>query len=207
MLRETIRRMCDETHFPFFGLGGSTFFLIFIAIAIVFYNGSGGTRFSIQTQMISELGEVGSSSVAILFNGGMIIGGLIYIPFIIGLGSYFNHKLAKASMTAGLIAAISCILIGFVPMNYGHLHMIIALLFFLGNLFSITFFNFMTLSHGERKLPKVFLIPGALIMVIFLTYFLNFILFEWILFYSLNGYLILAALYLIINIRNTTQST
>ena len=147
-------------------------------------------------QMVSELGEVGVSSIAPLFNVGMIIGGLIFIPFVIGLGLYFNHKLSIWSIIAGLVATISCSLIGFFPMNYGTSHSIVALIFLLGDLFSMTIINLVIVLDKQGKIPKKFVILGFFIALSFIISLFNFILFEWILFFSLNGYLFVISAYL-----------
>ena len=72
------------------GLCGTVLIGLAILISAVSYRGKRGETFSLLNYFISELGEVGVSRLARVFNYSMIIGGLLLVPYIIGLGISFH---------------------------------------------------------------------------------------------------------------------
>ena len=82
-----------------------------VPTAIV-YRGVYGQRYSLLNHYISELGEVGVSRRAGWFNGGMILTGILFLPFTTGLGLALDNPWAYLGSLAGMWAGISCILVG-----------------------------------------------------------------------------------------------
>ncbi|MRS02563.1 hypothetical protein EG832_04965, partial [bacterium] len=69
-----------------FGWIGSLVILAGCLITALRYRGRSDEKYSILNHFISELGEIGVSKLAMVFNIGMIIGGALFLPFIAGLG-------------------------------------------------------------------------------------------------------------------------
>jgi len=62
-------------YYAFFGLCGSLFIMFTMLVTGLVYRGKQGETYSVFNHYISELGEVGVSQWALLFNLGLIVGG------------------------------------------------------------------------------------------------------------------------------------
>lgn len=89
-------------YYTIFGLAGAAIVALCSLIAGLFYSGPDGESYSLLNHFISELGEVGISPLAWLFNLGLIAGGLFLIPFSLGLGLSLPGWLPKVGIIAGL---------------------------------------------------------------------------------------------------------
>lgn len=81
------------------------------------YRGKQGETYSPLNHFISELGEIGVSHLAWVFNTGLILCGIILIPACISLGMILPGFLSKLGMFSGVIAAVGLALVGFNLMN------------------------------------------------------------------------------------------
>ena len=124
-----------------FGLLGCIVITMAIAGTALAYRGIKGQRYSFLNHYISELGEVGVSRKARLFNSGMIFAGLLFIPFTIGLGLTLGRLWGFLGALAGLWAGISCLLVGVYPMNNLTPHSHAATSYFRGGLVTILLFS------------------------------------------------------------------
>ena len=79
---------------------------------------------------ISELGYVGLSRLAWVFNSGMILTGLCLLPASLSLGLWLPGTLAKISMVLGVVYTLSVTFVGVFPMNRIKPHTIAAMTFF-----------------------------------------------------------------------------
>ena len=68
---DVLKKLIDETHFPMWGIVASLIGIVFILGAMIPYEGTMGEPFSIFNHFVSELGELGVSEWALLFNVGM----------------------------------------------------------------------------------------------------------------------------------------
>jgi hypothetical membrane protein len=73
-------------NYAFFGLAGSLLIVITMLSAGWVYRGKQDEKYSVFNHFISELGEMGVSKAAPAFNWGLILSGLILIPFVVGMG-------------------------------------------------------------------------------------------------------------------------
>ncbi len=124
-----------------FGLLGCIVITVAIVGTALAYRGIKGQRYSFMNHYISELGEVGVSRNAWLFNTGMIISGLLFIPFTLGLGLTLGGLWGFLGGLAGLWAGISCLLVGVYPMNNLTPHSHAATSYFRGGLVTILLFS------------------------------------------------------------------
>jgi hypothetical membrane protein len=127
--------------YRYFGLAGSLIVILASVIAAIVYSGKRNERYSIFNHFISELGEVGVSRAAPIFNGGLIAGGLVILPFVIGLGLAIENIWAKLGMLAGIWSTVSCSLVGIFPMNNLEPHRKVSASFFRSGLLYLLFFS------------------------------------------------------------------
>jgi len=119
------------------------------------YQGTQGELYSPLNHFISELGQRGVSKFAPLFNIGLMIGGVLFALFMLGLG---------------VITGIACGLVGVVPMNNMHIHVPVAMTFFRGGLITILFFTLIFFFDKQKKISKWMVIPGGITVLAFAAF-------------------------------------
>ncbi|MFO7623216.1 MAG: DUF998 domain-containing protein [Anaerolineales bacterium] len=112
-----------------------------ILITAFSYQGRGGESYSLFNHFISELGEAGVSRLGWLFNAGLVAGGLLFLPFSLGLGLALPGWLSKLGGIAGVVAAISLAGVGIFPMNNLEPHITAAMTYFRSGLFTVVLFG------------------------------------------------------------------
>jgi hypothetical membrane protein len=133
------------------------------------YRGKRGERYSPLNHFISELGEVGVSKAARFFNAGLLLGGLILLPYIIGLGMKFGSLLGWLGTAAGVITVLGVAAVGVFPMNNLKPHVIAAMTYFRAGLGMVFFFGLAILFQPGGK---IVILPAAnlLSLLAFLAY-------------------------------------
>lgn len=127
--------------FPVFGVAGVAVASICSLITAIFYRGTAGETYSVLNHFISELGEVGVSPLAWLFNAGLIAGGLFFLPFAMGLGLVIPGWLSKVAMISGVVSALSLGAVGIFPMNNIDPHIQAAMMYFRSGLVTVFLFG------------------------------------------------------------------
>ncbi len=112
-----------------------------MAYSAFHYRGKQGEKYSWLNHFISELGEVGVTPGAWAFNYGLILGGLLTLPYIVGLGIKLNSWLGWLGMLAGLAATLGVVGVGFFPMNKLDAHVKAAQTFFRAGLVMMLLFG------------------------------------------------------------------
>jgi hypothetical membrane protein len=133
--------------FRYFGMAGSILVTLAVTVATLGYRGKRQEPYSVFNHFISELGEVGVSRRAWVFNAGLILSGILLIPFMIGLGMALETVWAKLGILAGLWAAISVTLVGVYPMNNLKPHARAAISYFRGGLVTVLVFGIAILAQ------------------------------------------------------------
>src|SRR5512133_624063 len=128
------------------------------------YRGRDGGRYKIRNHFISELGEVGISRLAWTFNTGMILGGILFLPLMIGLGLRLNSVWGWLGTAFGLIAAICASMVGVFSMERLTPHRRAAMTFFRSGLLTVLFYTIaiFTQSGEQRLIPLGLNIVGLL---------------------------------------------
>jgi hypothetical membrane protein len=124
-------------HFHWFGIAGSLLMVACVIVPMVAYVGTEGEHFSPLNHFISELGHVGVSRLAPVFNAGLVASGILYLPFTLGLGIALGGWWAAAGTVAGLVAAVAVACVGFFPMNNLPPHYAAAMTFFRSGLLTV----------------------------------------------------------------------
>lgn len=149
---DTVREFPPLKRFHLFGLAGSIAVIVGVVVPIVAYVGRAGERYSPLNHYISELGEVGVSRLASVFNIGLVAGGMLYVPFILGLGAAVRGWWAAAGTMAGLVSAAALACVGVFPMNNLPPHIAAAMLFFRSGLVAVLLFGVaIQLQRPERR--------------------------------------------------------
>ena len=152
--------------FCFAGIG---FIVLASFYSALVYRGKRGERYSPLNHFISELGEVGVSGAARVFNGGLFLGGLILLPYVIGLGMKFDSLLGWLGAVAGMIAVLGVAAVGLFPMNKLQPHTLAAMTYFRAGLIMVFFFGLAILFQPAGK-AVVPLWANLLSLLAFLAY-------------------------------------
>lgn len=144
----------QETY-PIFGLIGCFVIVASSLITGLAYCGKNGERFSIRNYFISELGEVGISRLAVVFNLAMILGGALFVLMMVGLGLALNSAWGYLAMGAGIVAGIACAFVGIFPMNNLKPHGVAAMTYFRAGLVTTLLFTvaFFVQPAARRVIP------------------------------------------------------
>ena len=191
------------------GIIGSIIGLVFILTPQLFYTGTMGEPFSMFNHYVSELGELGVSEFAMMFNVGMMVAGIFFIPFMFGLGLYLDNIVGKIAAIVGAFSALSIYLVGIYPMNNAVMHGITALSFFLSGLIMTVLWALAILTQKNVKIPKIFSLGGFINAAIFALFlygpwgsigetrpeFSMRITLEWAIYFAIVSYLFILALY------------
>ncbi|MDH7487924.1 MAG: DUF998 domain-containing protein [Anaerolineae bacterium] len=140
-------------------------------ITALAYSGRRGEPYSLLNHFISELGEVGVSELAWLFNGALFAGGLCLTVFLLGLAVYMKAGWFSALFGAiGLITGVSGALVGIFPMNNLAPHARVAMTFFNMGLVATLLFSLYIALSRQRRLPRWMLAPGLLATAFFVAF-------------------------------------
>lgn len=152
----------NPTTFLILSAAGAGAAVIGALISGLAYRGKCGEPYSPLNHYISELGEVGVSRLAWVFNHGMILSGLLLIPACISLGLIMPGVLPKIGMMAGVIMAVGLLMVGVFPMNHLEPHGKAALTFFRSGLLMVLVFSLAIVFQPQSSLvlPRVYSLAG-----------------------------------------------
>jgi len=149
---ERVRDFPPLRRFHLFGMAGSLVLLACTIVPMAAYTGRAGEVYSPWNHFISELGEIGVSRLAIVFNIGLIAAGVLYVPFVLGLGAALGGWWAAAGTVGGLVSAVSVAGVGVYPMNHLPPHIAAAMTFFRTGLVTILLFGVaIQLQRADRR--------------------------------------------------------
>ncbi|MDZ4844375.1 MAG: DUF998 domain-containing protein [Chitinophagales bacterium] len=127
------------------------------------YIGSG--FYSPENHFISELGLSTSTTMAHVFNRSLNIAGFLLMIFVIGLGRFLgNGYAARAGIVTGITATVSFSAVGYFTAADWLQHMIAASIFFAGAMLTVSFFVFAILHDTQKRLHRVHVLHGILIV-------------------------------------------
>jgi hypothetical membrane protein len=139
------------------GITGSLLVMLASLAAALVYRGKKGEHYSPLNHFISELGELGVSRLAWLFNAGLITGGAVLLPGCVGLGLLIPGVWSKLALVAGCVTAVSMILVGVFPMNNLKPHTLVAMTYFRAGLVMVILFTLAIAlqPEGQAVVPHV----------------------------------------------------
>lgn len=162
----------SDLGFSLLGLGGSGMVILAILYSAAIYRGTQQQKFSIFNHFISELGEMGISKGALVFNASLVIGGILLIPYIVYLGVLFQTLLGWLGVASGIITAGGVSAVGIFPMNNLKPHGHAAMTFFRGGLLMVLFFGLAILFQptGIIVVPREAAFLSLVAMISFVTF-------------------------------------
>jgi hypothetical protein len=119
------------------------------------YTGAQGQTYWPLNHFVSELGHTQESELASVFNIALIIGGLAYGIFMVGVGLKFSGIMRYVIAIGGLLAGISGALVGVFPMDVDlQTHGQVALGFFEGSLVILVIFSLYVGLSKQTAYPR-----------------------------------------------------
>jgi hypothetical membrane protein len=152
-----------------FGYSGTGLIVLAVLFPLFLYRGKHGERYSLLNHFISELGEVGVSRAAWIFNTGLLLAGMLLLPYTVGLGIAFGSLLGWLGTAAGLIAVLGVAAVGVFPMNNIQSHTTAATTYFRAGLVMVFFFGLAIFFQpaGKTVIPQT---ANILSLLTFLAY-------------------------------------
>jgi hypothetical membrane protein len=143
-------------------IAGGSIAVLGVLISALAYCGKRNEKYSPLNHYISELGEIGVSRLAWVFNLGLILSGLCLIPACISLGLILPGFFAKVGMVGGITTAVGLTLVGVFPMNKINPHVTAAITFFRGGLLMVLAFSvgITFQQHADLVLPRIYSLAG-----------------------------------------------
>ena len=155
------------------GISGPLLMGLGILISAVAYVGVEGQSYGLMNHFVSELGELGVSELAAVFNWGLILGGSLTTIFMVYLASQIDHWVKYPLGILSVYTTVNGALVGVYPMNFLEPHIQVAMRFFnLGMLISFLY-SLLFLLTKWHPFPRWMAAPG-LLNAGFFAWFLNY---------------------------------
>ena len=145
-----------------FGVLGPSIICLGILIASLGYVGVEGQHYNPLNHFVSELGEVGTSDLALIFNLSLVLGGIFNTGFMVWLPFQFQGWIRYPLLLIGTLAAGFGALVGIYPMNALDQHVFVALAFFDLGLLTALGYSLVILLTRNHSLPRWLAIPGII---------------------------------------------
>ncbi|MGD2078288.1 MAG: DUF998 domain-containing protein [Chloroflexota bacterium] len=152
---------------PLCGVIGPVVIGLGMLLSAVTYSGPMGEAYSPLNHFVSELGEVGVAELSVTFNWGLIIGGLITIPFMAYMAAQVKSWMRWPLGLIGVFSAVFGVLVGFYPMNYIEPHTFVALAFFQLGMLTCILYSLVILFSKRHPYARWLALPGLLYIVSF----------------------------------------
>jgi len=161
--------------YPYLGWAGSLTILVCSLIAAAAYRGKEGERYSIVRHFVSELGEVGVSRLAWVFNLGLIAGSFLLLLMMPGVGLSLNSLWGYIGTAFGMIAATACLFVGVFPVNNLKPHTIAAMTYFRAGLATVLAFCIAIIVQPAegRVIPLYSLIIGGVAFTAYASFLIH----------------------------------
>jgi hypothetical membrane protein len=160
---------------PAAGILGSVVFVLCSLVAAVVYSGTAGEGFSPLNHWFSELGEMGVSQLATLFNIGLFVSGLCLAIFLAALGSLRRGRIGWLYAIIGIIAGVGGAFVGVFPMNSRGPHIVAALTFFVLGWVAVALASYDIWRRPDSRFPRWLPWLGALNVLTFLLFLSQYI--------------------------------
>jgi hypothetical protein len=152
------------------GLIGPLVIALGSLITALGYTGVEGQAYNPINHFVSELGEIGVSELAVVFNTSLIIAGFFNTFFMIALAARIRSWLRYPLAILGLAAVVCGGLVGVFPMNVLDSHILFALGFFNLGLLVALAYSLVFLFGKNHPYPRWLSIPGFFNTATFLVF-------------------------------------
>ena len=152
------------------GLIGTTTIALGAIVTALGYEGTHGQRYSPLNHWVSELGEIGVSDLAPVFNGALVIGGACFVVFMIGLAAARRGWLPLVYGGLGVVAGVAGMGVGIFPMNELDMHGLVALTFFNLGWIVVGIASLHFVAAPDRRFPRWLALVGAATVAAFIGF-------------------------------------
>jgi hypothetical membrane protein len=160
-----------ETWGPRAGLVGAVVFGAATLASALAYGGPSGV-YSPLNRWVSELGEVGVSSMGAVFNAGLIVGGAAFALFMGAFGLTRDGRLAAAAGVVGLASGLFGTLVGVFPLGGGGPHRTVAIGFFVLGAIALALATADIARRPTAAFPRWLARLGGLVVAAFVGFIL-----------------------------------
>ena len=143
------------------------------ALAWLPYHGSSGESYSPLNHWISELGQLGVSERASMFNLALVAAGIEFVIFMLGLAMTSPSRLRWVFGPVGMVAGLGGAFVGIYPMNYPDAHVLAAFTFFNLGWISVGVASLTFLRNPEPRFPRWLVAFGGLTVAAFVAFLLS----------------------------------
>jgi len=155
---------------PLLGLVGTLVIAIASFVTAVAYTGSANEPYSPLNHWISELGRVGVSELSLVFNIGLIVGGVCFAIFMVGLRAARGGVFAWIYGTIGAVAGAAGSFVGIFPMNDLERHGLAALMFFNLGWIAVALASIDFVRRPDPRFPRSLAVIGAITAGCFIAF-------------------------------------
>lgn len=134
------------------------------------YTGKAGEAFNPLNHFVSELGELGVSTMAGAFNTGLMIGGAGFVVFMVCLAAALGGWPRFLWGPVGVVAGIGGIFVGIFPMNDLAHHSTAAMTFFNWGWISVAIASVDIVRRRDPRVPRWLALIGAATVGAFLWF-------------------------------------
>ena len=152
------------------GLAGALVVGLAAIVTALAYRGRDGQTYSPLNHWVSELGEVGVSDLAAVFNLGLGVAGLCFIFFMVALGWTRRTRLALLYVPVGAATGLAGFFGGVFPLNQLGQHSNAALGFFGLGWIAVGLASLDIYRRPERRFPRWLAAVGALTVLAFVGF-------------------------------------
>lgn len=139
------------------------------------YTGRAGEAYSPLNHYISELGELGVSRLAWLFDGGLVVSGTCLVVVMLGLAGRLSGWVRWIVGPVGSVAGVAGALVGIFPMNDVGPHGFAALTFFTAAWLAVGSFTLWLIVHGVPwPYPRALVAAGVATVVSYVAFLLSY---------------------------------
>ena len=155
------------------GLIGASVLTLGSVVTGFAYRGTEDERYSPFNHWVSELGELDVSKLAPVFNGSLVIGGLLFAVFMFGLALTRTSRLRVFYGMLGVVAGIAGTGVGIFPMNDLDRHAIVALTFFNLGWIAVGLASLDFALHPDARFPRWLSVLGGVTVVAFVSFLVS----------------------------------
>ncbi len=132
------------------------------AVAWLNYRGAAGEPYSPLNHWISELGQIGVSGLATVFNLALVVAGVEFVIFMVGLAQTSPSRLRWVFGPLGAVAGIGAVFVGIYPMNHPDEHLFAATTYFTLAWIAVGLASISFLRFPDPRFPGWLAVGGGL---------------------------------------------
>ncbi len=167
-------RAIPATIAPWAGIVGAISITLGSVVTALAYSGSEGEPYSPLSHWVSELGQLGVSSLAMAFNVSLMISGACLAVFMLGLAASRTGWLRYIYGPVGVISGIAGTFVGIAPMNFIDTHTIAAQAFFNLGWIAVGLASIDFTRRPEARFPRWLSTLGGVTVLAFISFLIAF---------------------------------